>query len=165
MKDVNLRPYQNLFFTTMVYQPIVPVFPEEAIPTPKLASDKVSVLLVTGIANPEHLHKYVSNFSEDITDVKFADHHNFNASNIHQIENKFAAIEAQNKIIITTEKDFMRLKDMDLSSSLKSHLFYIPLKIVFLDSEGKNFDEKIVTYVRENKSNRDLHNRKSKKAY
>jgi len=57
----------------------------------------------------------------------------------------------------------MRLKDMDLSSSLKSHLFYIPLKIKFLDSEGKNFDEKIVTYVRENKSNRDLHNRKSKK--
>jgi len=164
MKDVNLRPYQNLFFTTMVYQPLTPVFPEEAIPTPKLASDKVSVLLVTGIANPEHLHKYLSNFSEDITDLKFPDHHNFNASNIQQIETKFTGIEATNKIIITTEKDSMRLKDMDLSSSLKANLFYIPLKIKFLDSEGKNFDEKIVTYVRENKSNRDLHNRKSKKA-
>ena len=164
MKDVNLRPYQNLFFTTMVYQPLTPVFPEEAIPTPKLASDKVSVLLVTGIANPEHLHKYLSNFTEDITDLKFSDHHNFNASNIQQIETKFAAIDADNKIIITTEKDSMRLKDMDLSASLKAILFYIPLKIKFLDSEGKNFDEKIVTYVRENKSNRDLHNRKSKKA-
>jgi tetraacyldisaccharide 4'-kinase len=164
MKDVNLRPYQNLFFTTMVYEPLAPVFPEEAIPTPKLASDKVSVLLVTGIANPEHLHKYLSNFSDDITDLKFPDHHNFNASNIQQIEQKFAGIAAVNKIIITTEKDSMRLKDMDLSSLLKPHLFYIPLKIKFLHSEGKNFDEKIVTYVRENKSNRDLHKRKSKKA-
>jgi tetraacyldisaccharide 4'-kinase len=165
MKDVNLRPYQNLFFTTMVYQPLTPVFPDSAIATPKLASDKVSVLLVTGIANPEHLRKYLSNFSEDITDLKFPDHHNFNNSNIQQIEQKFAAIASENKIIITTEKDSMRLKDMDLSPTLKANLFYIPLKIKFLDSEGKNFDEKIVTYVRENKSNRDLHKRNSKKTH
>ena len=164
MKDVYLRPYQNLFFTTMVYQPLCPVFPGEAIPTPKLATDKVGVLLVTGIANPEHLRKYLNNFTEDITDLKSPDHHNFNASNIQQIEQKYNGINAPEKIIITTEKDSMRLKDMDLSSSLKAHLFYIPLKIKFLDSEGKNFDEKIVTYVRENKSNRDLHKRKSKKA-
>jgi len=164
MKDVNLRPYQNLFFTTMVYQPLTPVFPGQAIPTPLLASENVSVLLVTGIANPEHLQKYLSTFSENITPLKFPDHHNFNASNIQQIEQKFTAIEAENKIIITTEKDSMRLKDMDLSASMKVHLFYVPLKIKFLHSEGKNFDEKIVTYVRENKSNRDLHKRKSKKA-
>ena len=164
MKDVNLRPYQNLFFTTMVYQPLCPVFPEKAIDTPKLASDRVSVLLVTGIANPEHLHKYLSTFTEDITNLKYPDHHNFNASNILQIEQKFASINSEKKIIITTEKDSMRLKDMDLSDAMKAILFYIPLKIKFLDSEGKNFDEKIVTYVRENKSNRDLHKRKSKKA-
>jgi len=165
MKDVYLRPYQNLFFTTMVYQPITPVFPDLAIATPKLASEKVSVLLVTGIANPEHLRKYLSTFTEHITDLKYPDHHNFNTSNIQQIEQKFAAIDAENKIIITTEKDSMRLKDMALSDSLKANLFYIPLKIKFLDSEGKNFDEKIVTYVRENKSNRDLHNRNSKKTH
>jgi len=163
IKDVFLRPYQNLFFTTMVYQPLAPVFPDLVKSTPKLASDKVSVLLVTGIANPEHLRKYLSNFSEDITDLKYPDHHNFNASNIQQIEQKFNSINSVNKIIITTEKDSMRLKDMDLSTSMKENLFYIPLKIKFLDSEGKNFDEKIVTYVRENKSNRDLHKRNSKK--
>ena len=165
MNDVNLRPYQNLFFTTMVYQPLTPVFPEEAIPTPGLASENVSVLLITGIANPEHLHKYLVSYSEEITLLKFPDHHNFNASNIQQIEQKFTGIEAENKVIITTEKDSMRLKDMDLSPLIKAHLFYVPLKIKFLHSEGKNFDEKIVTYVRENKSNRDLHKRKSKKAY
>ena len=164
MKDVYLRPYQNLFFTTMVYQPLTPVFPDLAIETPKLASDKVSVLLVTGIVNPEHLRKYLSTFTENITDLKYPDHYNFNSSDIQQIEQKFVGIEADNKIIITTEKDSMRLKDMNLSDSMKANLFFIPLKIKFLDSEGKNFDEKIVTYVRENKSNRDLHKRKSKKA-
>lgn len=165
MKDVNLRPYQNLFFTTMVYQPLAPVFAREAVPTPKLGTDKVSILLVTGIANPDHLQKHLAGFSDDITSLRYPDHHNFTASDIHQIEQKFSALESENKIIITTEKDSMRLKDMNLSPDLKSHLFYIPLKIKFLDSEGKNFDEKIVTYVRENKSNRDLHKRKSKKAH
>ena len=163
MKEVYLRPYQTLFFTTMVYQPLTPVFPEEAIETPKLASDHVSVLLITGIANPEHLQKYISNFTENITVLKYPDHHNFNSGNIQQMEQKFEGIEATNKIIITTEKDSMRLKDLDLSPNFKSHLFYIPLKIKFLDSEGKNFDDKIVTYVRENKSNRELHKRKNRK--
>lgn len=163
MKDVFLRPYQTLFFTTMVYQSLCPVFPEEAIPTPNLGSINVSILLVTGIANPEHLHKYLQSYSDDITVLKYPDHHNFASANIHQIEQKFAGIEAEHKIIITTEKDSMRLKDMDLPLSLKQNSFYIPLKIKFLDSEGKNFDDKIVTYVRENKSNRDLYKRKSKK--
>jgi len=164
MKDVNLAPYQNLFFTTMIYQPLKAVFPDEAIKTPKLATDEVTVFLVTGIANPEHLRKYISNFTENIIDLQFPDHHNFNVANIHQIDQKFTGINSEKKIIITTEKDSMRLKDMNLSPLLKAHLFYIPLKIKFLDSEGKNFDDKIVTYVRENKSNRDLHKRTNKKA-
>lgn len=163
MKDVNLRPYQLLFFTTMRYQPLQPVFPEDAITTPEL-SGKMSVLLVTGIANPEHLQKYISRFTEDIQEVKFADHHKFSNADIQQIEQKFGEISSSGKIIITTEKDSMRLKDLNLSTQLKKYLFYIPLKIKFLDSEGKHFDDKIVTYVRENKSNRDLHKRKSKKA-
>jgi tetraacyldisaccharide 4'-kinase len=165
MKDVFLRPYQSLFFTTMVYQPLAPVFSDIAVRTPKLASDKVSVLLITGIANPEQLRKYLCNFTENITDLKFPDHHNFNSSNIRQIEQKFNTINSENKIIITTEKDSMRLKDMDLSDSIKSNLFYIPLKIKFLGSEGKNFDEKIILYVRENKSNRNLHKRNTKKTH
>jgi tetraacyldisaccharide 4'-kinase len=165
IKDVNLRPYQNLFFTTMIYQPLTPVFADLTIPTPHLGKDKVNILLVTGIANPDHLQKHLSAFSDDIASIKFPDHHNFNAANIQQIEQMFEAMAAENKIIITTEKDSMRLKDLNLSDQVKSHLFYIPLKIKFLDSEGKNFDEKIVTYVRENKSNRELHKRKNQKAY
>jgi len=164
MKDVYLRPYQNLFFTTMVYEPLVPVFPDVAFPTPRLGFLNLSILLVTGIDNPIHLYNYLASFSEDITLLKYPDHHNFVTANINQITQKFEGLAAENKIIITTEKDSMRLKDMDLPIVIKQNLFYIPLKIKFLDSEGKKFDDKIITYVRENKSNRDLHKRKSKKA-
>ncbi len=163
MKDVYLRPYQNLFFTTMIYQPLRPVFPDEITDNPQLEAVNLSILLVTGIANPEPLNKYLSTYSADITLLKYPDHHNFVTANINQIEQQFIDIVADQKIIITTEKDSMRLKDMDLPLIIKQNLFYIPLKIKFLDSEGKNFDDKIITYVRENKSNRDLHKRKSKK--
>lgn len=162
MKDVNLRPYQSLFFTTMRYQPLQPVLPEVAINTPEL-SGKMSVLLVTGIANPEHLKNYLIRFIDDITEIKFPDHHKFNTADLQKIEQKFESISSSEKIIITTEKDSMRLKEMNLSTQLTKNLFYIPLKIKFLDSEGKHFDDKIVTYVRENKSNRDLHKRTNKK--
>jgi tetraacyldisaccharide 4'-kinase len=148
----------------MVYEPLVPVFPDVAFPTPRLGFLNLSILLVTGIDNPIHLYNYLASFSEDITLLKYPDHHNFVTANINQITQKFEDLAAENKIIITTEKDSMRLKDMDLPIVIKQNLFYIPLKIKFLDSEGKKFDDKIITYVRENKSNRDLHKRKSKKA-
>lgn len=164
MKDVNLRPYQSLFFTTMIYQPIRPVFPEEAVQTPALSAQQMSILLVTGIANPEHLRNYLSRFTDQLVEIKFRDHHHFNPGDLAQIEQKFESMATPDKIIITTEKDSMRLKDLNLSDQLKKYLFYIPLKIKFLDSEGKHFDDKIVTYVRENKSNRDLHKRKNKTA-
>jgi tetraacyldisaccharide 4'-kinase len=163
IKEIYLRPYQTLFFTCMVYQPLTPVFRDKAIETPDLSSGNISVLLVTGIANPEHLQKYLEKFSKNVVLLQYPDHHNFNSTNIQQIEQDFESIEEKNKIIITTEKDSMRLKDMELPENLKTHLFYIPLKIKFLDSEGRNFDEKIVKYVRENKSNRELYKRKNKK--
>ena len=160
MKDVNLRPYQTLYFTTMVYGLPRPVFPELSITHPDLSKKAYSFLLVTGIANPEHLKIYLKKFTDEIRDLQFSDHHNFKKSDIQQIEKLFLELETENKLIITTEKDSMRLRDVpDLPDFIKSHLYYIPLEIKFLGTEGKNFDEKITNYVRENKSNRELHQR------
>jgi len=49
----------------------------------------------------------------------------------------------------------------NLPEILKENLYYIPIKIKFLDSEGKSFDKKILDYVRENKSNSELYKRKN----
>jgi tetraacyldisaccharide 4'-kinase len=164
MKEVHLRPYQSLYFTTMVYGDPVPVFPGEAPIVQSLLAGNQSILLIVGIAGPEHIQKYLESFTSDITVLKFPDHHNYSASDLNKMEQKFFELSSEKKLVITTEKDSMRLKDLDIPPVIRENLYYIPLKIKFLDSEGKSFDEKIVNYVRENKSNRELHKRKGKKA-
>jgi tetraacyldisaccharide 4'-kinase len=57
----------------------------------------------------------------------------------------------------------VRFKEMpDLNEKFKSALYYLPVKVKFLDEEGKMFNKKILNYVGENKSNRELHQRKNK---
>jgi tetraacyldisaccharide 4'-kinase len=73
------------------------------------------------------------------------------------------SLKSDKKIIITTGKDAMRLKDMEnLPAKFKSNLYYVPVKVKFLDDGKKEFNKKILNYVGENKSNRELHKRKNK---
>lgn len=75
--------------------------------------------------------------------MAFPDHHDFSENDIMKIKEK-----AQNKLIITTEKDFMRL-----SGKLPSaQLFYLPIKTRFV-SEGERFDTIIANYVESSSRN------------
>ena len=58
----------------------------------------------------------------------------------------------------------MRLKDLPgLPENFKHHLYYLPVKVKFLDEGEYEFDKKILNYVGENKSNRELHKRTNKR--
>lgn len=162
-KDVKLFPYQELFFTTMIYGSLTPVYPEG--PIPDLFSDmrNTGILLVTGIASPEYVINHVRKMSEEVDPVVFADHHFYADSDIHTIVQRFYRLKSQKKMIVTTEKDLVRLSKFDnLSTEIRSSIYYLPIQVKFLDREGKLFDKKIIDYVGENKSNRELHLRKNR---
>jgi tetraacyldisaccharide 4'-kinase len=157
MKDVNLRPYQSLYFTTMVYGNPVPVFDE---PTGEEDDLKQSVIVLSGIANPQLWQRYVAGQYAVIDELIFGDHHHFKAKDLKLIEALFVRYKEQNPVIVTTEKDAMRLRDEDsIPEFIRSQMYYIPLKIKFLDHEGKSFDKTIVGYVKDNRSNRELYKR------
>ena len=164
IKNVNLRPYQDLYFTTMEHGALTPVFPESAVSVQNPEKKGWSALMFTGIARPELFKTFVSSLAEQVEEIRFPDHHCFSENDLLKIEKTFSEMTAKNKLVVTTEKDATRLKGTDnIPDILKSNLFYIPVKIKFLDGEGKNFDKKILNYVRENKSNRELHKRKNKR--
>lgn len=102
----------------------------------------VDKLLLTGIAKPKPFFAYLQTENDVI--LKYPDHHHFNANEILEIKNK-----SNNKQIITTEKDFVRLKD----SILKEQLFYLPIKSSFV-SDGDDFDKTILDYVGTSTRNR-----------
>ena len=99
-------------------------------------------LLLAGIAKPNPFFAYLQ--AENDEKLVFPDHHHFTESDINTIKNK-----SQNKIIITTEKDFVRLK----GSIPKEQLFYLPIRSSFL-SASENFDKTITNYVGTSTRNR-----------
>lgn len=159
-KDVRLFPYQDLYFTTMVYGQMIPLF-DEGRPM-DLFNDPhhMAILLVTGIAAPEYAIQYLSGITRELDAMSFPDHHNFTLKDMGSIQERFEALQKQEKIIVTTEKDAVRIRHLDLPRKLKSVLYVLPVQVKFLDREGKQFDQKIISYVGENKSNRELHLRK-----
>lgn len=101
-------------------------------------------LLLAGIAKPEPFFKYLQGKKDDV--LVFPDHHHFTTNEINEIEQK-----GKQKIIVTTEKDFVRLKD---AAELRN-LYYLPIKSGFTTNDSKiNFDNTIKHYVGTASTNR-----------
>ena len=160
--NVGLLPYQKLYFTKLKYANLMPVFGAKELDSKYYEEKKYTILLVSGIASPKLMHKYLKQFSNKIELLTFPDHHNYTPQDIQTISNKFSALNVENKIIITTEKDSMRFKDFeDLPDEIKEVMYYLPVKVSFLEKEKQSFNKKILNYVGENKSNRELRKRKN----
>ena len=159
-KELEVRPYQNLYFSTLEYGSLMPVFPEDITLKSVVLVEGITVLLVTGIANPSPLNEYLRHGSHDIHEMNFPDHHQYISKDLDRINVKFDSLPTVKKIIITTEKDMVRFRDLDtVPENIRKNMYYIPLKISFLNNAGKEFDRKILNYVKENKSNFDIYSR------
>lgn len=103
------------------------------------------LVLVTGIANPKPLLEYLKEKKINFKHLKYPDHHHFSKSDIKNIENAFLTITSNEKIILTTEKDFVRLE-----GKLNS-LCYLAIETSFLNNESTKFNQKIKLALRLNK--------------
>jgi len=98
-----------------------------------------TVLLVCGIAQPETLiielrKKY------KVEVLLFADHHNFDSSDIKQIHQKFDTFALKNTAIITTEKDYVRLQTKLTADELENYpWYYLPIELKIENEDEFNF--------------------------
>ncbi|MNG24651.1 tetraacyldisaccharide 4'-kinase [compost metagenome] len=91
---------------------------------------------MAGIAKPKPFFYYLKNENDEC--LTYPDHHHFSDSDLEEIQNK-----ANGKKIITTEKDYVRLKD----SKLISQLYYLPIKSTLINNH-QNFDATVLEYVK-----------------
>ena len=162
-KELFIRPYQNLYFTRLEYGAPQPVFPEDVISPENNLGNGASVLLLTGIAYPEPLKEYLMHQSHNILEIRFPDHHNYTLKELDDIGAKFNTLPEGRRIIFTTEKDMVRIRDAaNVPDVIRKNMYYIPLTISFLNGSGKDFDRKILNYVRDNKSSFGFHSGFSK---
>ena len=129
---LQLDSNQELYFSYIDYDDSV--YSEDK--TLKVSEIKnMDKLLLAGIAKPEPFFNHLQNKNDN--KLVFPDHHHFTEKELLEIKNK-----SQNKIIITTEKDYVRLKGK-LSNQ---QLFYLPIRSSFL-SGSENFDKRVTDYV------------------
>ncbi len=106
------------------------------------------ILLVTGIANPEPLKELLMDHSESYHMLHYPDHHIFTIDDWRDIKKRFDKIESEKKIILTTEKDAVRLAKF--GEQLKDvPLYVIPLEHHFLFEEKEKFLSVIKNYIKD----------------
>jgi tetraacyldisaccharide 4'-kinase len=97
----------------------------------------MDIILVTGIAKPEPLVDHIYKKANSINHISFGDHHTFNNTDIDHILKTFRSLDSNNKIILTTEKDYQRLKPYKDRFEAVG-LVYIPIGLKFNDPEQKD---------------------------
>ncbi|MAW66112.1 MAG: tetraacyldisaccharide 4'-kinase [Flavobacteriales bacterium] len=142
---------QNIFFSYIDYDGIRPFnYRAEDLFKKGVQLENFKTLVFAGIAKITPLVDYLRQESKEVFVTKFKDHQNFEPIDMVRIVKKFNEIIGTKKIVITTEKDAMRLHDPRLFPLLEDvPVFFLPIKIKFhkgLDEEG-NFDKIIRDYV------------------
>ena len=98
----------------------------------------------------------LARYTQNITPLAFGDHHYYNIEDIRTITRTFQKMTGK-KIIITTEKDCSRLSAIkDLDKEIKRNLFVLPIRVEFMQNQGVQFNERIISYVHKYQRNRKL---------
>ncbi len=129
---LNLNIKQKLFFTSIDYD--TEVFSKSG----KISVNqikKMDKIILAGIAKPEPFINFLRNECDEI--LTFPDHHHFSDVEISEIKTK-----AINKLIITTEKDYVRIKD----AFPDEQLYYLPIQTSFIE-DADSFDEEILHFI------------------
>lgn len=134
--ELGLMNFQKLYFSGYGYGPLSPVFPDDAPYSASLSSlsSRDSVLLLTGIAYPRHFVNHFRSYPFKVKVSRFPDHHDFSREDIADIRKQYDAMKGERKIILTTEKDAVRLSyNPYFPKELKPFVFYQPIAVEFRD--------------------------------
>lgn len=146
---LTVLPHQKIFYSYLRYGNLVPLQKHYPIKSFNDLDKKTQVVLLTGIADPTLLINYLNLKLRNVTHLKYPDHHRFDQKDIKKLHNVYNSIESPNKIIITTEKDAMRLKHPKLESLLHEFpVYYLPIEAEIHEKDKEQFDKLIIDYVR-----------------
>lgn len=148
LKDIRPRAHQRVFFSYLRYGEIYSITnPEEKLDTAKELF-RYTVIAFTGIANPQPMVTYLREYAADLKHLPFPDHYQYTSSDLKEIERFYHRLEGENKVLITTEKDLMRLRMPELWAVAKQmNIYILPVEVTFKDKEAE-FNSMISQYVR-----------------
>jgi tetraacyldisaccharide 4'-kinase len=136
IESLNPSDNQKVFFSSLTYLQKIKSDSKEVDIRVLLDDD---FILVTGIADSSYLVNFLKNKALKFKHLKYSDHYNFNKSSIDKITGL-----SLNKIILTTEKDFGRLRPKISNRDI----YYIEVGLKFpMEINEYNFDKNIEDYI------------------
>jgi tetraacyldisaccharide 4'-kinase len=142
--EIRPLPHQRIFYTAIRYDRPFHITRR----TPEVIDDRAEVLLVTGIANPAPLKRWLDGRSGSYYEMVYSDHHIYSIDDLRAILRRFTAITDPRKLILTTEKDAVRL--IKFREELEGLPFYVlPIRPRFLFDEEGGFRDLIIKFIKE----------------
>ena len=110
--------------------------------------ENMSVLLISALASTSYLNSYIESKVDDFHSLEYTDHHEFSFDEMEYFKKIFDGLTGTNKIILTTEKDAMRL-DVHRKFILDNKLpvYVLPVSVDFLFNQRQEFDETIKSFL------------------
>ena len=157
---IRLRPQQQLFFTYLRYGAVKPVQEGQPVLT-TLDLSEYDVLAFSGLARSRNFAGYIKGRCKSVKHLRFPDHYAYTRKDISYFVKRFNQLDSPKKLMLTTEKDWMRIINEPIRKLLDDIPVYtLEVLVVFTDPKEKEiFDQKIMTYVEKNQPNR-IFNRK-----
>ncbi len=139
--EIDPFPRQHIFFSRYRYaNPYDLLRPDIRRPL-DLDTD---VLLLSGIANTDYLLQYLATAVKSAQTLEFEDHHFFKEDELNDMLRRFNRLPGRNKIILTTEKDAMRLElHRDFFWKNELPVFVLPVEVTFCDDDETGFQEEV----------------------
>ena len=151
LEEMKPLSHQSVYFSYLRYDTPVPVYENEFSVFPQKTS---YILMFSGIADDYSMREHLEKLCSDLTVIKFPDHHQYKISDLEMIKRRFIDLPTQKKVIVTSEKDVMRLKTAEFNTFFKNlPLFYLPVEVSLHGSDKELFEKEIINYVEKNKRN------------
>lgn len=145
VNDIKPLPHQRVFFSYYEYD--YPYNFYESSKKIRLDAE-LNVVLLSAIANTNYLFSYLDKTVNEIQEIEYADHHLFDSRDIEKIEKVYNNTPGQRKIVLTTEKDAMRLElHRDLLKSLQIPVFILPANVKFHFDDGEKFQDTVKQFL------------------
>ncbi len=142
INEIKPLPHQQLFFTAILYNEPYHILTKEK----RNITVFDEVLLVTGIANTQPLKSYIVNQAKTYEELAYSNHHIFTIDDLKDIRKRFNEMAADNKMIVTTEKDAVRLIKFQ-TELLDIPVYVLPVQHRFLFGDAMNFEGLVTNFI------------------
>lgn len=145
--SLKLQPYQKVFFSSIHYSDPLPLMGGNPLPLNTLDG----ALVLAGIANPDPMVQHVSGHCQ-VSLLKYPDHHRYSVSDLKHIRKTFELqVKGDRRIIVTTEKDAVRLRQLaDKEAMAGLPIYYLPITVYIHPNKEYDFDETVQKIVLDN---------------